>query len=190
MQEAVPIRDAAIFSNKGIIMNMKFKHSLLALSVLLVGINQAVAAPTQVNITGTVIASPCSVDTSNSDLDVNLGNIQAADLSTAGAGSTLVPFKLKLKDCPASTTSAVVTFSGTEDTAAPGRYINTGTALNVAVEVQETSTGDLKGPTTNITQTVQADRSVTYDLQTRAYAKAAATPGSVIATVQATFTYQ
>ncbi|MGO4744698.1 fimbrial protein [Serratia quinivorans] len=170
-------------------MNALFKHTVLAALFITAGITTAQAAPTSIAINGLVVASPCTVDTTNSNLTVDLGTIQAADLAAVGNTSTAVPFQLKLKDCPAATTSAVVTFGGTADPVATTRYISTGTASNVAVEVLQASTGNLKGPTTNITQSVQADRTVTYALQSRAYAKGAATPGTIVATVQATFSY-
>ncbi|MGO4744697.1 fimbrial protein [Serratia quinivorans] len=170
-------------------MKALFKHSVLAGLVIAAGMTVAQADPVNITITGNVVASPCTVDTTNSNLTVDLGTIQAADLATVGNTSTAIPFQLKLKDCPASTTSAMVTFGGTADPVVTDRYISTGTASNVAVEVLQTSTGYLKGPTTNITQSIQADRTITYALQTRAYAKGVATPGTIVATVLATFTY-
>lgn len=168
-------------------MKIKSKSTLLAI-ILAANAHYAAADPVTVNITGNVVASPCTLDTANSDLAVSLGDIQATDLASAGATSTAKDFKLKLNACPAATTTAVLTFGGNEDTGAPGRYINTGTATNVAVEVLQGSI--LQGPTTAMSLPVQADRTVTFNLKSRAYAKGQATPGSIISTMQATFTYQ
>lgn len=166
------------------------KKSVLISMLAVLAVPVVNAADTTLNITGRVTASACAVD-GNTSVNVDLGNnIQASGLAAATNTSTAVPVQLKLKDCPAATTSAIVTFGGTEDTAAPGRYISGGTASNVAVELIETSSGDLKGPGSSITLPIQADRTVTYVLESRAYAKAMVSPGTISATVQATFTYQ
>lgn len=168
---------------------MKISNITLILLALFIDSFVVVHAdPVTVNITGKVIASPCIVDTVNSDLNVNLGDIEASTMSNSGQVSTIIPFQVVLKSCPAATSNATVSFSGTEDTAAPGRYLNTGVATNVAVEVLQN--GVLIPPGSNINQVVQSDRTVIYSLQSRAYAKSQVTPGSIIATVQMTFSYQ
>lgn len=170
-------------------MKIKSKSTLLAL-MLAAATQYAAADPVMVNITGNVVASPCTLDTANSDLAIDLGNIQATDLASVGVTSTPKSFNLAVNACPAATTNVVLSFGGTEDSQAPGRYANTGTATNVAVEVLQASTGTLKGPGTTLTLPVLADRTATFNLQTRAYAKGQATPGSIVSTMQATFIYQ
>lgn len=148
------------------------------------------ADPVSINITGNVVASPCTVDTANSNLTVDLGTIQATDLATPASGSTFIPFAIKLKDCPTGTTTATITFSGTPDAAKPdSTYANTGTATNTAVELQG-SGGDLFGNGKFFTGTIAADHTYTFNLKTRAYSAAGSVmPGTISAVVQANFTY-
>ncbi|CAI2100105.1 S-fimbrial adhesin protein SfaS precursor [Serratia fonticola] len=174
-------------------MKKQTQRTLLALLVLGAGVNQVVAAPTQVNITGVVVASPCTVDTTNSDLNVNLGtNIQATSLSTAGNTSTPVPFKLVVKDCPTTTSKVTASFSGTTDAAAGGRYATTsgtGMAGNVAVEVkQDAAPNALQNPGSTMDMTVVGN-SATFALRASAYAKGAVTPGNIAAVMSVDFTY-
>lgn len=168
-------------------MNRQSTFTVLAL-LLVAQAHFTAADPIMVNITGNVVASPCTLDVANSDLTVDLGNIPTTTLATIGATSTAKPFKLTVNMCPAATTNAILSFSGTEDTVAPGRYVNTGTATNLAVEVLQGST--LQGPGTTMSLPIQADRTATFNLQSRAYAKGQSTPGTIIATLQATFIYQ
>lgn len=170
-------------------MNIHKKYIHLALAGLYLGttISIAGAEPVNINITGKVIASPCVV-ASGSNINVNLGDIPAADFAVAGTTSTPVNFTINLASCPVGTTSVVVTFTGTEDPDFPVRYKNSGTA-NVAIELIQVSTGYLKGNNTNITQSVLADRTVTYNLRAQAYSKGNVMPGTISGIVQANFTY-
>jgi minor fimbrial subunit len=148
-------------------------------------------ADTQLNITGTIKASPCTVDTTGTGVNVDLGqNIQAASLSTATSGSDWVTFPLKLKDCPASTSSVTATFAGTPADEKADVYKNTGTATNVQVELQSAANANL-GNGKTMTQPVSATTNdATFDLRARAYSFAGGvTPGSIIGTVQVSFTY-
>ena len=97
-------------------MNIHKKYIHLALAGLYLGttISVAGAEPVNINITGKVIASPCVV-ASGSNINVNLGDIPAADIAAAGTTSTPVNFTINLTSCPVGTTSVVVTFTGTED---------------------------------------------------------------------------
>ncbi len=174
-------------------MKKQAQQTLLALLVLAAGVHQAVAAPTQVNITGVVVASPCTVDTTSSNLNVDLGtNIQATSLATAGNTSTPVPFKLVVRDCPTGTTKVTAAFSGTADAAAGGRYTTTsgtGMAGNVAVAVeQDVSPYTLQNPGSTMDSTV-VGTTATFALRASAYAKAAATPGNIAAVMSVDFTY-
>jgi minor fimbrial subunit len=144
------------------------------------------------NITGNVIASPCVVNGGAGNIDVDLGNIQATTLAAASSSSTEVPFDIKLTSCPTGTSNIVATFSGTSDpVAGTSYYKNTGTATNVAVALIQASTSNLKGNGSTITQSVQADRTVTMSMKAKAYSSAgSAMPGTINSVVTATFTYQ
>lgn len=155
--------------------------------------NAAAGDPVNINITGTVVASPCTVD-SASPLNISLGDtIPAATLASAGSGSDFVPFQLSLKDCPASTTAATVTFSGTADAGSVDRYANTGTATNVDVELLNATDGTTllgNGKTMVCTANV-TDHTCVYPLKTRAYSpNGSVMPGTVSTVVVAAFTFQ
>lgn len=166
-----------------------YNKSALAAVVILTGLNIAHADPVKINITGNVIASPCVVNNSVSDLNVDLGKtIQAATLAVAGSGTTPVPFNLALTSCPTGTSNVKVTFTGTADTKQTKMYKNTGTATPLAVELSSGST--ILGNNGTLTQTVKTDKTVTYALSARAVTAAGSvTPGSINAVVQANFTY-
>jgi minor fimbrial subunit len=148
--------------------------------------------PVTLNITGNVVASPCIVNGGTGNIDVDLGDIQASTLSAAASSSAEKAFDIKLTACPTGTSSVTTTFSGTSDTVAGTDYYkNTGTAGNVAVALIQASSGSLKGNGSTITQTVQADRTVTLSMKAKAYSSAGgATPGTIVSVVTATFTYQ
>lgn len=171
-------------------MNKHIKHVALTLAAIAAGYNVAIADPVNINITGQVVASPCEVNNNNSDLNVNLGQtIQASTLATAGAGTAPTPFNLSLKSCPVGTSNVTVTFSGTA-AANPqtDMYLNTGVATPLAVELSSGAT--ILGNNSMLTQSVQPDRTVTYALSARAVTPTGnVMPGSIIALVQANFTY-
>ncbi|EMX6075039.1 type 1 fimbrial protein [Salmonella enterica] len=162
---------------------------LLTSSGLFPGVSQA--ADTIIEITGRVIASPCVVNGGQEKLSVDLGSdIQADTLSAAGAASPWKPFTLSLNNCPKSTTSFSVAFSGTADDNAD-YYKNTGSAANLALELTTQDETNLKNGTT-LQNLIIDTASHSYDLNLRAHAvsKGDVTPGTIQAQVQATFTYQ
>lgn len=163
--------------------------SLITGSIIASFMSLSHADPVKINITGNVIASPCIVNNSKSNLDVDLGtNIQASTLEVAGSGTTPVPFNLELASCPAGTSNVKVTFTGTADTTQTTMYKNTGTATPLAVELSSGAT--ILGNNSTLTQTVQTDKTVTYALSTRAVtATGKVMPGSINSVVQANFTY-
>lgn len=148
------------------------------------------AADTSINISGRVVASPCVVNGGNANLAVPLGDIQASDLNAVGSSSQPVDFTLDLTGCPFGTSSVVTSFSGTSDPGAGANYYkNTGTAGSVAVALIQTSTGNLKGSGSTITQSI-ASGTASIALKAKAYSSAGgATPGTILATVVATMTY-
>lgn len=148
------------------------------------------AADTNINITGTVKASPCTVNGGNTDLSVNLGDdIQAAAL-TAGTYTTPVDVILNLTNCPLGTSSVMASFSGTSDPVAGTNYYkNTGSAGNVAVALTEASTGNFKSNSATMTQSVVGGMA-TFALKARAYTSAGnVTPGTIRSTVVVGMTY-
>lgn len=169
------------------------KLSLLAAATLtMMSINAVNAAdPVTLNITGNVIASPCQVSSDSITKSVDLGqNIQAASLQAAGSATNWVNFDINLNSCPAGTTVAIMTMHGTADLANPAdMYRNTGTATNLAVQLQSQA-GDQLGNTKTISGNI-ASNAYTYKLRARAYTQnGGAMPGSIASVVTATFEYQ
>lgn len=168
------------------------KISASALLVMAAGYNTAMTAPVNINITGKVVASPCVVNNGNSDLNVDLGTtIQASALARAGDATAPKTFNLTLSACPAGTSNVSVTFTGMP---APGpqtnMYYNSGTANPLSVELSTSDTGTILFNGSMISRAVQADRTVTYPLSARAVtATGNVIPGTIIALVQANFTY-
>ncbi|MGN7790333.1 fimbrial protein [Enterobacter sp. 22452] len=164
---------------------------LITVFLLVTAVAAQAADNVAINVTGKVVASPCTV-TSPADIPVDLGqNIQASSLATAGAASDWTAFQITLGSCPAGTTKATITFSGTPDGDNPAdQYKNTGTATNVAVQLQG-SGGDQFGNGKSFTGVILSDHTYTYNLKARAYSNAGGvTPGTISAVIVATFTYQ
>ncbi|HHZ8844254.1 fimbrial protein [Enterobacter mori] len=171
---------------------MKKLSVLAAATIAIMSINAVNAAdPVTLNITGNVIASPCQVSSDSITKSVDLGqNIQAASLQSAGSATSWVNFDINLSSCPAGTTVAIMTMHGTADLANPGdMYRNTGTATNLAVQLQSQA-GDQLGNTKTISGTI-ASNAYTYKLRARAYTQnGGVMPGSITSVVTATFEYQ
>ncbi|CAM7491158.1 MULTISPECIES: fimbrial protein [Enterobacter] len=169
------------------------KLSVLAAATIVLLMNTSAQAgdPVTLNITGNVIASPCQVSSDSITKSVDLGqNIQASSLQTAGAATDWVNFDINLNSCPAGTTKAIMTMHGTADLNNPAdMYRNTGTATNLAVQVQSQA-GEQLGNTKTISGTI-ASNAYTYKLRARAYTQnGGVMPGSISSVVTATFEYQ
>lgn len=174
---------------------MKF-FTLTTLSALAMGMTLATtcvnaADPVTLNITGNVVASPCEVSGDSVNKSVDLGqNIQAASLAAAGSSTSWVNFTVDVINCPVGTTKGTITMHGNADASNPNdMYQSTGTAKNVAVELQGRS-GDLLGDGKSMTSDITGGKH-TYKLRARAFTQSGSvTPGSISSVVTATFTYQ
>lgn len=144
-----------------------------------------------INVTGNIIASPCEVKSNSTNIAVDLGqNIQATSLVRNGDASPWVPIDVDLINCPAATTRVTMLFQGTPDITHPeDMYINTGTATNVAVQLQGVGNEQLgNGKSYNGTIVSNA---YTYHLKARAFTQSGSVlPGTISSVVTATFTYQ
>ena len=149
-------------------------------------------SPISLNFTGNIVASACTVNSGKSNMDINLGDIQASDLSNPGTSSPKVAFSITFTNCPVGTNNVNVIFSGTPDSdAGDSYYDSTGSAGNVAVALYEASTGYLKGNGSNMTRGVDELRNATIDLQANVYSsKGGALPGTIITTVFTTVNYK
>lgn len=176
--------------------NKSFVSTALSLLIVTVLTQAAFAStdPAQIQVTGTVNASPCEIDESSvSPVNVNLGDdLQTADLNQAGSSSEWVPVTIALKNCPAGTSSVTATFSGTADAADPETlYTNTGTATNVAVQLEGLTSEPYGNGKTSTLQIADAtDGKPTWKLQTRAFSKAGGvTPGTISSVITMSFAY-
>ncbi|MBE4916786.1 MULTISPECIES: fimbrial protein [Enterobacter] len=168
---------------------MKFK--LMAITAAISFSSMAVDTA-NINVTGTIVASPCVINGGSANLNVDLGStIQASALASAGATSSPVAFTLPITACPVGTSTVQVTFSGTPDPVAGANYYkSTGTATNVAVGLYQASNGNLLGNGTSVTQTVQGDRTASLAMQAKAYSSAGSVmPGTINSVIVATMQY-
>jgi len=84
-----------------------------------------------------------------------------------------------------------MTLNGTPDEVESNMYANTGTATQVQIEVQNEA-GTTLGNASQMQKNVDsASRGTTFDMLARVYsAQGNATPGTIVGTMQVTFTYQ
>ncbi|MGL5387206.1 MAG: fimbrial protein [Serratia sp. (in: enterobacteria)] len=159
--------------------------------VIAVGMASSAVQATDLNLTGTVVATPCTVDTGSVSQDVDFGQLRATDLTTAGNASPWMPFEVKLVNCPVSTTSAKVTFSGTRVSTDATLFANAGSAINAAVQMAQAANKSLvQGDGSSMTVAVDALHKATYALAGRVISTGNTGPGTFRSVVQMSFTYQ
>lgn len=101
-----------------------FALALIA-TVLMLGMHSAQALDNNLNITGNLVAEPCTIDTSK-PLEVDFKTVILKGLYSEGQ-SPAVPFNVELKACDtAMGQSASLTFKGTESQALPGLIVAEG----------------------------------------------------------------
>lgn len=97
-------------------MNIYIKTALLFSGIIL-GASQSFAATTgegQVKFTGTIIDAACTIDgMTGGVIEVPMGDVVKSQLATAGSKGDATKFTISLKLCPATVTTAGVTFDGT-----------------------------------------------------------------------------
>ena len=170
-------------------MKLSLLHLTRSLPIaLLLGTATVKADTVTLNITGNIKWAPCTID-SPASVPINLGTLQAADLSAANSASTWEPFTLALSNCPAGLPTVSVSFAGTPDSADDRFYQNSGTATGLAVHVESTD-GSSAANGQSIVQIPSAN-AVTFNLRARAYSVSGnVTPGTISSTITATFTLQ
>ncbi|QMV51912.1 fimbrial protein [Ewingella americana] len=148
---------------------------------------------TTLQITGNIKAAACRVNFPTSGVEVNLGQgIHQYLLAAAGSAAPWVGFSLQLTACPETTKSVTMTVNGTPGSVGSDTFINTGTATNLQIQVQNISDSRTLGNGANVTQAVDsANSSVEFSLQARAYSMSGnTTPGTILGNMQVSFTYQ
>ena len=164
------------------------------LTTLFAGYANAAADNVNIQITGKVIASPCTtVNGGQNPLTVSLGNdISTSSLQPAGSNSTWVDFDLALTGCPTGTNNVKATFTGSPDAVDGTRWANTAAskALNTSVELREQVTNVLLSNGSMLTTSVASNKA-TFKLKTAAYSSQGnATPGDISTVILASFIYQ
>lgn len=175
-------------------MNKKIITVLTAVALQSLIPQYATAADATINVTGNVVATPCTVDTATKTLGIPLGDVQASVLAAAGASSpwsTL--YNITLSGCPSTTTKVNATFSGTADTNDTNGYKNAGSGGSAAVSVQLAKTDGttfLKNGASFGDTTVASGR-VTMPVKARMFTKAGTVaPGAVSSAISVAFTYK
>lgn len=144
-----------------------------------------------IKVTGRIIAAPCVFNGGNSNMNIDLGNIQATNMFTPGSSSDPVSFNLLFTSCPPGTLSVTTRFSGTPDPEAGMNYYqNSGTATRVAIAMSDATTGVLMGNGSSITQNIAADRTAKMPMKAMVTSVAGRpTSGSIRAVVVLTMQY-
>jgi len=108
----------------------------------------AMAADGNINFTGQIVDTPCSIAPDSQNLQVALGNVARTSLDGgAGKKSTPAKFTINLTSCGATAKGATVTFSGTADATVAdalklsnaGTVGASGSATGVAVEIDDSA---------------------------------------------------
>nr|WP_238485709.1 fimbrial protein [Rahnella ecdela] len=163
------------------------------LPVILFSIQVRATDVVNINVTGNIVAAPCSVDTGSVSQTINFGQLLGTDLRTAGAASDWKSFQVRLNNCPAATVSATAAFSGAVYPGDPTLYLNNGSAANVAIQVVDDATKtSVKNSGSTMTVGIDpAQHNAIFALAGRIIAPAgSAGSGDINGVMQMTFTYQ
>jgi minor fimbrial subunit len=162
------------------------KSALLAGLLLVAGTMNAHAADVTITVNGRVVAQPCAVSTPPAA--VALGDLFTANFSQAGSSSAWYPVTLSLTNCPVGTSRVTATFTGVADDT--GYYQNQGDALNLQLELQDTSGNNLNNGNSTTVQVNESTQSASLSLQVRALSvNGNAQQGSIQALINVTYTY-
>lgn len=165
--------------------------------------SHAVSDSAVIYFTGTITASPCTVDVSSMNQTVTIPpvtDVQLRHLADVGGAASTFPnqsFNVLLKNCGSYLGSAKVSFTGTidSDIAADNTVLkSTGSAGNVGIRIMDVAgTTALKLDGTNqlsFPLNAGPDYTLTFYAGLIAKPLTAVTAGSVTATATATITYQ
>lgn len=150
-------------------------------------------AAADITINGSVVASPCTVDTDTQDKIVAFQPLQARDLNDAGSAGEWQDFTLLLTECPVGTHSAIVQFSGTPDAADASAFANSGTASHVALRLaaQSDKAQALSNNSTWQTAVDDASHQAQFKLTARLFTpEGHATAGTFHSLINVDFIYQ
>lgn len=166
---------------------------LLALACLLAvsGTHEVYAA--DINLSGTVVASACSVDTGTKEQTVTFDQARAVDYTKVGNTSEWQDFELTLTGCPLSTTQVTALFSGNADQDDGTKFANAqGSATGMALQIMTRDHLKEIPPAGKLAVNIDGtSRRAVFPLSARMYTPTGlVTAGEFRTVVQLTFTYQ
>ncbi|MBS0925976.1 type 1 fimbrial protein [Providencia sp. JGM181] len=143
-----------------------------------------------VNFKGNIKAATCNLSAGN-NIDVDLTNIGLDSFISAQGASPWKTFNIELKDCSAYINNVKLTFTGTGDNAdINSLYKNSGTAANIAIQLQSGDGATPLGNTKVLTVPTNGQSLVSVPLRTRAFSSLGnGTAGTLSANITATITY-
>ncbi|EKA4598428.1 type 1 fimbrial protein [Salmonella enterica] len=174
-------------------MAYRVKQRIPVLAVLLALTVCGLVHGADINLSGIVIASACTIDTATQSQKVTFDQARATDYQTPGASGEWQDFSLTLSSCPTSTSSVTATFSGDPDSDDPTKFANTqGDAAGMALQIMSRDHLTEIRPAGTFTVNVDgASHRAEFPLSARMYAPTGeVTAGSFYTVVQFTFTYQ
>ncbi|ECG8608547.1 type 1 fimbrial protein [Salmonella enterica subsp. salamae] len=148
---------------------------------------------TDINLSGTVVASACIVDTGTIDQTVTFEQARAVDYPRIGDTSEWQDFELTLSSCPPSTRQVIAQFSGDADSDDATKFANAqGSASGMALQLMTRDHKTEISPQGTLTVDVDKDsQRAVFPLSARMYTPTGrVTSGEFQTTVQFTFTYQ
>lgn len=161
-------------------------------------LSTAAIADNTIRFQGEVAAQTCSININGSASSplVLLPTVATSSLAATGSTAGQTPFTISLTGCTAPTEATAVStvFVGNNLTEA-GRMVNTGTATNVSLQLVDPAspttpldlTGQMGAP--GLSLAIDAT-TASHDFAVQYYAEGAATPGSVLSSVQYSVSYQ
>lgn len=144
------------------------KNALITAILSLFTLTTASAADGVINFTGNITGTACVVDPSSIAQPVELGTVATTAFSGGnGATAAAKRFNIVLKSCPASVSSASISFDGTPSSANPSILALTSgqTATNVGVAIYEQDNATLipvGSPSVSVTLRENANNTLTY----------------------------
>lgn len=151
------------------------------------------AKGTEIDLSGIVVASPCTVDTGTQNQTVTFRQARAIDYQEVGDTSEWQDFSLTLSRCPVSTTRVVATFIGDADLIDTSKFANSqGDAQGIALQLMTRDHNTEIAPSDEQSVNVDnATRNAIFLLSARMYTPTGqVTAGEFNTVVQVNFTYQ
>ncbi|MBA0034905.1 type 1 fimbrial protein [Pantoea sp. BIGb0393] len=88
-----------------------------------------------INVTGTISDTTCTINAGSVSIDVDFGTVSSRAFTGPGSTAGIEPIKIDFDSCPASITSAAVSFDGTSDAVNSNLFALTSAAPATGVAV-------------------------------------------------------